>query len=149
MNDLKTLLKEAVMFEVLWPDAHWRGLAEKAISHIEEVESRADKAERDLGECLAATNEVLKDALEQGKEADVPNQALVKAVRAAYRLGAEEMREKAKQACRDRAFRAAEKKQQRQIEGEEVTWRAWFYDQTTSETLASIVSCIPLPGDAS
>lgn len=62
--------------------------------------ARADKAERDLGECLAATNEVLKDALEQGKEADAPNQALVKAVRAAYRLGAEEMSQKAREMVR-------------------------------------------------
>ena len=113
-----------------------------------EAVQRAEKAERDLGERLAATNEVLKDALEQGKESDAPNQALVKAVRAAYRLGAEEMRGKANQACRDRACRAAEKKQQHQIADDEASWRAWFYDQATSETLASIVGCIPLPGDA-
>lgn len=72
---------------------------EKAATEVQEARflevqqmARADKAERDLGECLAATNEALKDALEQGKEADAPNQALVKAVRAAYRLGADEER---------------------------------------------------------
>jgi chromosome segregation ATPase len=78
----------------------------RAEEELQEARARADKAEADLASCLAATNEVLEEALTHGREAeDGPHRALVQAVRAAARLGAEDFRTRSVDAMRREAVR--------------------------------------------
>lgn len=67
---------------------------------------------------------------------------LVDVAKSAARLGAEEMRRRAVVLCRDRAMRAGAKKNEHATSGDRDAVRAWFYDQTTSEALASAIGCI-------
>lgn len=104
---------------------NWKFLQEETSKSRAEWQSRAEKAEAQLSECLAATNEVLQEALAAGREAeDGPNRALVQAVRAAARLGAEEMNRKARDMVR----------------GVEM-------NGTTKANLLAGLAAIPLPGD--
>lgn len=100
-----------------------------------------------LIDLLRATQQDLAD--ERAGRDSIPaahaEKVLVDVAKQAARIGAEEMRERAVELCRDRAMKAVAKKNEHRIKGDAKAEQAWFYNQTTCEALASAISCIGTP----